>query len=95
MRHTAGLFAALLFFSSTAQAREIFVAPPGSGGDDGSGTGDIGAPYATLHHALSQAVANDVITLREGSYAGDATVGTPDLTIQSHPGEWAVIALRH
>ncbi len=83
------LFATLLH-PAALQAREIYLAPPPTG-DDSSGNGDLGSPYATLRHALGQAVSGDVLTLRSGEYVGGVTVATPDLTLRSHPDEWAVV----
>jgi hypothetical protein len=70
-------------------AANIFVATTGS---DTSGSGSMAAPYATLARALTAAEAGDTVTLRGGTYTGGARIRVPDLTIQSQPGEWAVIA---
>jgi hypothetical protein len=73
-----------------APARQIWVAQ--SGGDDNTGTGTAGAPFATLVKGLSVAAAYDTVTLRAGIYRGTAVNGgiqIPYLTIQGAPGEEA------
>lgn len=69
-------------------AATIFVATTGN---DTSGTGSMAAPYATLARALTAAEGGDTVTLRGGTYTGGARIRVPGLTIQSQPGEWAII----
>ncbi len=74
---------------ASAGAGEIFVA---TGGSDVTGDGSVDSPYRTLAHAIDQAAGGDTITLREGGYSGGVTVYTDNLTIRSHPDEWAIIS---
>ncbi len=69
-------------------AANVFVATTGS---DTSGTGSLAAPYATLARALAAAAAGDTVTLRGGTYTGGVRIDVPGITIQSQPGEWAVV----
>jgi hypothetical protein len=75
--------------TAQAYAAELFVS---NSGNDGSGTGAINAPYATLVYALDMAERGDTITLRGGNYAGEVIVRDSNLTIRSYPGEWAKIS---
>lgn len=70
-------------------AADLFVA---GGGDDFRGLGTATRPYQTLERALDAAQPGDTINLRGGTYGGGITVMKPGITIQSAPGEWAVIA---
>jgi len=70
-------------------AANIFVATTGN---DSSGVGSQASPYATLARALTSAVAGDTVTLRGGTYSGGVRINQPNITIQSQPGEWAVVA---
>jgi hypothetical protein len=50
---------------------EVFhVAPAGGGGDDGSGDGSAGAPWATIGHAITQVADGSTILVAPGTYAG-------------------------
>ena len=53
----------LLAIVASAVARDIFVAP------SGSGSGSINAPFGSIQDAVDQAVAGDVIYLRQGTFA--------------------------
>jgi hypothetical protein len=64
----------------------VFVAPSGS---DGSGTGAISAPLATIQAALSRVGAGGTIVLRAGNYNEDLFIGKSGITIQNYPGEAA------
>ena len=67
----------------------IIVAPGGSNGNPGTVT----APLATPDFAVAKASAGAVVCLRAGTYQLTThVVIDKSLTIQSYPGEWAVIA---
>jgi hypothetical protein len=70
-------------------AANLFVATTGN---DTTGVGTIGAPYATLAKALSVAEDGDSVVLRGGTYAGNVRVQDPNITIRSHENEWAIIS---
>ncbi|MGB4759458.1 MAG: right-handed parallel beta-helix repeat-containing protein [Candidatus Saccharimonadales bacterium] len=62
-------------------------------GNDSSGNGTSGAPYATLAKAISVAVNNDSIVIRGGTYRGQANISVPankTLRIIAYPGETPV-----
>ncbi len=92
-KYLAGGLAAFLIclavgLTGSVQAAEIFVAPNGS--DDNPGT--EAAPLATPNAALRAASAGDSVILRGGTYTGgEVRVETPNVTIKSYPGEWAVL----
>jgi hypothetical protein len=69
-------------------ANKIIVSTDGND----SGLGTIGSPVLTLAKAFAMAQPGDTIYLREGEYAGGLTLNTPGVTIQSYPGEHAVIS---
>ncbi|KAG9250832.1 family 9 polysaccharide lyase [Emericellopsis atlantica] len=58
----------LLAIVASAVARDIFVAP------SGSGSGSINAPFGSIQDAVDEAVAGDVIYLREGTFAPSANI---------------------
>lgn len=84
--------------SYTPPAGSIYVAPSGS---DTTGTGAVGAPYATAAKAVAMAVDGSTIVLRAGSYheGGDTSkltqtdsarygvIVNKSVTIQNYPGE--------
>ncbi|MDB5356589.1 MAG: hypothetical protein JWN24_3042 [Phycisphaerales bacterium] len=76
----------------TLETRRLFSAywlsPTGS--DQAAGTAD--APWQTLQHALASVTSDDVINLNSGTYAGGVTIQTPNLAIQSTPGQLATIS---
>lgn len=72
----------------TFLAANLFVAMTGN---DTLGTGTVTSPYATLGRALNNVAAGDTITLRGGNYTGGVRVDVPNVTIQSQPGEWAIL----
>jgi hypothetical protein len=86
LRALALVFVALL--GGAVSAAEIFVATTGN---DTTGDGSIGNPYATLGRAHTAAVDGDTITFRAGTYAGGPSISKNNLTLQSHTGEWAII----
>jgi len=86
------LLSALL--SGSAFATDIFVA---TNGNDSTGNGSIGAPYATLTKAVSVAAAGDTINMRAGSYTqhlywDSGPNGAPGayITIQAYDGDRTV-----
>ncbi len=60
-------------------------------GNNDTGNGSEEAPFQTVSHALTQVADGDSIILRGGSYSEDLDIRTPNLTIMSYPGEWAVV----
>jgi len=78
--------------SGNAAAGEIYVSP---NGDDATASGAIDAPYKSINAALASAQPGDTIILRGGTYREgvNVRVRTPNITIKSHEGEWAVIDL--
>ena len=83
---------AQFFAPGPTAATEIFVARATDNDSGGSANGDLGSPYASLAEALAAAAKGDTISLREGTYAGGVAINTPDLTLQSHRGERAVVS---
>ena len=73
-------------------ANGIHVSPSGN---DATATGSIDAPYKSINTALAAAVPGDTIILRSGTYREgvNVRVRTPNITIKSRKGEWAVIDL--
>jgi hypothetical protein len=72
----------------------IFVAPPPAGNDT-TGNGTIGAPYATLAHAVSQVTPGQSIELRAGNYCG-TNIGNPGassawILLRAYNGEAVVV----
>ncbi|WP_188112237.1 carbohydrate-binding protein [Aquimarina sp. RZ0] len=73
-------------------AKEIYVAKNG----DDSNAGTIENPYKTIAKAASEAIAGDVVFIREGTYeeilrpANSGTTGNP-IVFQSYPGEKVII----
>jgi MYXO-CTERM domain-containing protein len=71
---------AVLFVSAAAHATDYGVSPTGSD----SASGQSGAPWATIQHALSKVKAGDTVTVEDGSYAGlacDTVSGTASAPI--------------
>ena len=72
---------------------DFYVSPTGNDSNDGS----LENPWGTLRYAITQLLPGDVLHLREGHYyESDLTLslrGTANapITIQSYPGEQAVI----
>jgi hypothetical protein len=62
-----------------------------SGNDWNAGT--IDHPFATVQRALDAVQPGDTINLRSGVYTGGFTVDVNNITIQSYPGDWAVLQL--
>jgi hypothetical protein len=60
-------FALVLGLAAPAAAQTFWVA---TDGDDGSGDGSPGAPWATIEHALSQIPDGSLILVRPGTYSG-------------------------
>lgn len=84
------IFLTSLFFNvffASAQCT-VVVAP---GGNDGN-PGTVAAPFATPNVALKSATPGAVVCLRAGTYVLKADmVADKPMTIQSYPGEWAVL----
>ena len=83
-------FSFLQFFSTT-----YYVAPSSSGGSD-SNAGTLAAPFETLHHAINQLSAGDILYIREGTYRETITIdedGTSGnlITIQNYNNEVVTI----
>jgi len=85
------LLLSVALLSGSASATDIFVA---TNGNDTTGNGSIGSPYATLVKAVSVAVAGDTIQVRAGNYSqhlywdvgGDGAPGAY-ITIQAYDGD--------
>jgi hypothetical protein len=56
-----------------------------------SQAGSAPQPWQTLAYAATQLSPGDTIVLRGGTYAGNVTIATDDITVMSYPGEWAVV----
>ena len=83
-------FSFFQFFSTT-----YYVAPSSSGGSD-SNAGTLAAPFETLHHAINQLSAGDILYIREGTYRETITIdedGTSGnlITIQNYNNEVVTI----
>lgn len=92
----------LLTFMTALLSAQIYIAPTGN---DVTGDGSIGNPYATLQEGINNVTsAGDTIFMRGGTYesltkinynpvAGNGVNGTSSnyVVIMSYPGEWAVI----
>eukprot|EP00698_Gefionella_okellyi_P025556 TRINITY_DN9407_c0_g1_i1.p1 TRINITY_DN9407_c0_g1~~TRINITY_DN9407_c0_g1_i1.p1 ORF type:complete len:3269 (-),score=859.42 TRINITY_DN9407_c0_g1_i1:37-8790(-) len=70
--------------------RRVFAS--NSAGSDETGSGTEAFPFKTLVKALSVAMPLDVINLRAGVYAGGVSFQLPNVSLQSYPGEWAVVS---
>ena len=70
----------------------VYVSPTGN---DRTATGSIDAPYKSINVALDSIEPGDTVLLRGGTYreGSNVRVRTPNITITSAPGEWAVIDL--
>lgn len=84
-----GMLVALLWCCAL-QAADIYVSTTGN---DTTGNGSIGSPFATLARAHQAAAAGDTIIFRAGTYAGDFYVTKNNLTFESYTGEWAKISV--
>jgi hypothetical protein len=73
-------------------ANGIYVSPTGN---DATANGSINAPYRSINTALAAARSGDTIILRGGTYreGQNVRVRTPNITIKSRAGEWAIIDL--
>jgi len=89
----AVLILLVLVGGTSACATDIFIAPTGN---DTTGDGSIGNPYATLNKAATVAVAGDTIQVRAGSYGGgvaanciSAKHGSPGayITVNAYDGD--------
>ena len=71
----------------------IYVSPSGN---DATANGSITAPFKSINTALAAASDGGVIVLRNGTYKEGVhvRVRTPNITIKSAKGEWAIIDLR-
>ena len=82
------LFVLLILLSAPAPAAEYYVSSSGSD----SNPGTLAAPFATPNAGLRAAVAGDTVILRGGTYTGgEVRMETPNVTLKSYPGEWAVL----
>jgi len=61
-------------------------------GNDVTGSGSSLYPYASPAKALFEAWPGDVINMRSGVYPGALYIRRSNVTLQSAPGHWAVIA---
>ena len=70
----------------------VYVSPDGN---DSSAAGSIDAPFKSINAALAIAEPGDTVILRSGTYREgiNVRVRTPNITIKSMDGEWAVIDL--
>jgi len=70
----------------------IYVSP---NGNDAAATGSFDKPYKSINTALESAKPGDTIILCGGTYREgvNVRVRTPNITIKSQDGEWAVIDL--
>ena len=70
----------------------IYVSPSGN---DQTATGTFNAPYRSINTALESASPGATIILRSGTYREgmNVRVRTPNITIKSAKGEWAIIDL--
>ncbi|WP_282087836.1 right-handed parallel beta-helix repeat-containing protein [Aquimarina algiphila] len=88
------LFALFNLISFLSFSRDIYVA---KGGNDLTNTGAIDSPYATITKAADEAVAGDIVYIREGTYeetlrpANSGTAGNP-IVFTSFPGEKVIIS---
>ena len=84
----AFIFFLLLPVAGPSWAAEYYVSPSGSD----SNPGTEAAPFATPNRALREAASGDVVILRQGTYTGEeVSFRTPNVTMKSYPGEWAVL----
>jgi parallel beta-helix repeat protein len=89
---------ALLFLPTGAYAANVYVAVSGS---DTTGTGSLSQPYATVQHAVSQAVPYDVVCVGPGIFHGDVNMrahislkgASPTLTTLKGTGTGPVITV--
>lgn len=79
---------AIAALANIARAADIYVSTTGN---DTTGTGAIGSPFATLSRAHQAASAGDTIIFRAGTYTGDVYITKDNLTFESYTGEWAKI----
>ena len=73
-------------------SNDVYVSPDGN---DAAATGSVDKPYKSVNSALAAAKSGDTIILREGVYREGVNVRirTPNITVKSAKGEWAVIDL--
>jgi hypothetical protein len=67
---TPGCGTITTFEDGLAPTKEVHVATPANGGNDGTGNGSAGAPYATIDRAVDDATPGTAIRVHWGSYAG-------------------------
>ncbi|MBK8269805.1 MAG: right-handed parallel beta-helix repeat-containing protein [Planctomycetes bacterium] len=87
VRFTLGLLF-VAFAASNAWAVELHVS---TAGKNESGTGSVESPWATIGRALEAAQPGDAIVLHNGVYCESVRILSPNITIMSAAGEWAVI----
>ena len=84
----AALLLVLVSIAGPLWAAEYYVSPSGSD----SNPGTEAAPFATPNQALREAASGDTVILRQGTYVGEEIrFETPNVTMKSYPGEWAVL----
>lgn len=90
--HSLAVAAAFTVLTSTAEAREMYVSPTGTG------SGSATSPYGSIQSAVDAAAAGDTILLRAGTYAPTTNIqitknGTQNspITLRSFEKEKVVI----
>lgn len=76
----------ILCLCLTASGAEYYASPSATGGD-----GSIGNPWPLLTALTNRAVDGNILYLRNGYYTGPFTSNLTNATVQSYPGEWAVV----
>ncbi len=79
---------AALILPAAVHAADLHVALTG---DDDTGTGSAAQPWRTATRAVNAAQPGDVVLLHSGVYCEEVRIRTPDVTLSSAPGEWAMI----
>jgi hypothetical protein len=92
------LLLGVLLIPTVAESTTFFVAPDG---DDRNG-GGLGDPFATIQHGVDVMQPGDSLLLRAGTYREHSIrlwgkQGSEEawFTLQSYPGEWAVVDAGH
>lgn len=77
-----GLLALMACFFIGSTLAQVYVSS--TGGDDGSGAGTDGSPYATIAKALTIATAGQTIYVADGTYANGVVTVDKDVTIVAY-----------
>jgi len=90
LRSVASVLMALVLSLGTVTATPVLAAPGATyyvcvTGDDTTGVGSEGSPWATIEHALDEVVPGDTIIVRPGVYDEDVTIDE-SLTLRSQGG---------